>query len=169
VTLNGAGPGRHYITTALNRDGTFEFSGVLADSYTAHVIGAPFQVELKFDVNDSDVDGLQMKGELQIPIAGRVTIVDRSGATLPDFPFHYMMLNFAPGAAPEKVLVAQDGSFTTVLSGGDYTLKWNNLPSGYSVKSASAGTVNLLRDKLKIDGSSVPPLEMVLEYNPKTP
>jgi hypothetical protein len=169
VTLNGAGPGRHYVTTALNRDGTFEFSGVLPDSYTAHVIGAPFQLESKFEVSNADVDGLQMKGELQIPMTGRVTIVDRSGVTLSDFPFHYMMLNFAPSVAPEKVLVARNGSFSTVLSAGDYTLKWNNLPAGYSVKSASAGAVNLLRDKLKIDGSSVPTLGIVLEYNPKTP
>jgi hypothetical protein len=170
IVLYGAGIGQRVAETPLKSDGTFEFPGVPSDSYTATVAGAPFDSQWTFDVGSVDRDGIRMKGEIWSDISGRVTIVDRNGTILPGFPFSYMTVVFNPSVPWGTAPVQRDGTFTQLLSGGDYSVITNKLPDGYTLKAvtAGAGGSNLLRGKLRIDGRPIPEIQVTLEYRPKT-
>jgi hypothetical protein len=168
IQLTGANPGQHVAETPVNKDGTFEFSAVPSDFYSARVTGAPFESELRFDVRSADVEGVQVKGALRSEISGRVTIVDRNGIILPSFPFSYMTVEFIPSTSPSLALVHTDGTFAAGLAGGEYSLGVRRLPDGYSLKSATAGGADILKGRLKIDGKPVPEIVVTLETTTKT-
>jgi hypothetical protein len=169
VVLYGSGFAQRVAETPLKSDGTFEFPGVPSDSYVATVAGAPFDSQWTFDVGSEDREGIRMQGEIWSDISGRVTIVDRNGTILPDFPFSYMTVVFNPSVSWGTAPVRPDGTFRQYLSGGEYNVITNKLPDGYTLKAvtAGAGGPDLLRGKLRIDGRPIPEIHITLEYRPK--
>jgi len=95
-------------------------------------------------VDDKDIGGLELKTPRTVTVAIRVTVEDR--APIPRFAFSlsgmYGTTTVVPAAAP-------DGTLRVTLPEGEHQIKVTGLPAGYSVKSLTYGSTNLLTGKLK--------------------
>ena len=113
-------------------------------------------------VADREISGIKV--EAYAELVGKAVLQD--GSRLPDFSPALMLQaqrkGFVGGTA-----IRNDGTFRFPLLEGEYRIAVGKLPAGLSVKSISYGSIDLLRDPLKLDGSSaVQELRITLEKTP---
>jgi hypothetical protein len=117
----------------------------------------------------SDVPVCLRYGQAGAPvpeIPGRVT-VSADGANPPGvFPSNVFVGFISSSGGGNLVGVRADGSFRVPMPPGEWRIAIQNLPAGYSVKSALAGSTDLLREPLNTsDGAGS--IEVTLEYRPQ--
>ena len=117
----------------------------------------------------SRTDGLRVFTDEHIQVAGNVRVVDIEGKPYPFRPSISIIFRHS-STAISSVSVSADGTFAMPLAESRYVTTVGNLPEGYSVKSISAGTLNLLESPLVVEGRKAPDnIEVVLEYTPVRP
>jgi hypothetical protein len=154
VTMSAPGYA-NTLQARISPDGSFQFPEVFPGNYSARVTGpgvAPHQ-PVTILVSNAEVRNVEIIVPGQKEITGRV-IVEES-APLPRFnfrptpgpaaqrsPLATQLLNITPGA---------NGTFRLLLAEGERSLgDANGLPPGYTLKAATYGATDLMRDPLKV-------------------
>ena len=148
-------------------DGSFEFQNVSRGAYALRILSPlPGDGLSQIVVGDSDVDGLEIVVPLGTEVAGKVTVVDANGQRLPIRP--NVSVNFrVSNDVFSWTFVRSDGTFQIPLGDNEYTTTVDGLPAGYSIKSISSGRLNLLKNRLILDGKKPPAeIDIILEYRP---
>lgn len=138
-------------------DGSFEFLRIAPGAYNLRVSGAPPTLTRRVDVQDQDVELLSMSlgpavlGRVEIEGGGSLPASTNAPPGIPNPPTSLAVRALRPdgGSAPGLPL-RTDGLFLWLLPAGEYRVAVTMLPFGYSVKSMSYGTANLLEAPLKI-------------------
>jgi hypothetical protein len=171
VTLSGGASLGEAASAPIRPDGTFEFPMVPAGTYTASVFPTPAlgPRNTSIYVGRTDVDGIQIVIPATKCLPGRA-VVEGDGP-IPNLNFSLAEL---PGnAAASNVSTASvsplaDGKFGVLLPEGErrVTLRPNSLPSGYSLKSFTYGSVDLLRDPLRVSSADSSSLLLTFAADP---
>ena len=149
VSLSGVGALTQITEAHVNPDGTFEFPMVLPGTYTAQIVppvSNPPRVTVM--VGHKDVEGLQIVIPLMKCVPGRA-VVEGDGP-IPNLSFR---LPTSPDQVSALSVVPPDhGQFGILLPEGERRITFNtqSLPPGYTLKSFTYGSVDLLRDPLNI-------------------
>jgi hypothetical protein len=167
----------HRIQTSVNADGTFEFPKVPPGDYFATVNGIanlPLPPSTPLVAGTEDISGLQIRVEVRTTVTGRATVVDAGGNVVPGFPtgvsvwffkgrFGGLYGNTRPDGTfgSSMTTVRPDGTFSMSLTEGEHAIGFERLPPGYTVKSITSGSVDLLKNSLNVEKSAMPPLIQV--------
>src|SRR5262249_21395652 len=96
-----------------------------------------------------------------------IVVVD-GGGIRPRFTLSFSA--FRGGTQPSSTVTLADGTLRAVLREGEYQLAWSSLPSGYLVKSITSGSLDLLKNSLRITrGTPVPPIVLTLGVDSPPP
>lgn len=177
------GPG--FGGAATRADATFEISDVQPGSYilTALSFGGNMRPQtltrVPVSVTDHDIEGIVIPGTPHPPatITGKITM-EGSSNTVPRatvslqplglaMPFRGRGSGLGNGNRNGDVRIQPDGTFTIEnVPAGKYDLQVSPQDSGY-VKSITAGGADVLKNGIDLsEGSTVPPVEIVI--NPKS-
>jgi TonB family protein len=151
--------------TSINADGSFTFLNVRPGSYNLTISSATLSQPISIVVADKDIMGIEAVIVPTMDVTGTV-VVDGGG------PRPRLTVSFSAfkGGTPPPAAVTPDGTFRTVLREGEYQLAWSGLPSGYQLKSATAGSLDLLKNPLKITvGTPTPPIVLTLGVDSPPP
>jgi hypothetical protein len=163
VVLSGSEPGGSYtnLNAPLKLDGSFEFLRVRPGTYTLSV-SAPFFQPITIGVVDKDVTGLELRVPWTREITGRVVLAGEG-------PLPAINLLFS-GAGRQTSAYAQPANLTfrAVLSEGFFALTAPSLPSGFYLKSATAGSTDLMSAPLQISRADSTP-EIVVTVGVSSP
>jgi hypothetical protein len=179
IVLAGADPGMNAIETTPNADGTFEFSKVPPGNYSLRWNWIPNAV-IAVDPNSSvdpiatrlfvgtdNITGIKIPVEVQTPVRGRATVVDANGTVVPAFPSEIDVNFLRSASGPVRTSVLPDGTFSIFLTEGEHTITFDGLPAGSTVKSIVSGSTDLLKNPLKVENGTSPPLiEVKIEVKP---
>jgi hypothetical protein len=155
-------------------DGTFEFANVFPGSYLLRAVGPSVlsSPNLTVTVANTDVGNLEIRVPSLKDITGHVTI--EGGGPYPLFAIPLASLApviGAPGASGTLPTIrpAADGTFHIGLPAGEIRISnLVGLPPGYTVKSFSYGSTDLLKNPLKIAATDMLELQISL-VNTSTP
>jgi hypothetical protein len=174
----------------VSADGSFQFSKVPGGPYIVRLLpgtastqsDTPNPAQAIF-VGSQDISGIEMAGP-QI-ITGRVVV--EGGGALPlalgasDTFVQGRIEARAPvllqqpqrGGPPFNGVRASDsesfradGAFGLALFAGEYRVSLSGLPAGYTVRSISYGTTDLMQEPLKVVGSSSQEIRVTLRHAP---
>ena len=170
VLLTGIAPGTSTIETTANADGTFEFPKVPQGTYTARLDRVPNGTvnprATRIVVGTENITGLQIPVDVRTAVSGRVTAVDANGAIVAGFSGS-IWISFRRSGSITGTSVRPDGTFTTQLIDGEYTVSFDRIPAGHTVKSVVSGSTDLLKNLLKVENASPPAaIEVRLEIRP---
>jgi hypothetical protein len=161
VTLSAVGV--EALDTPIRSDGTFEFPMVLRGTYTARISPAPAVAPpfVSVAVGNKDVDGVQIEIPVTKCVPGRVIVAG-------DGPIPGVTFTFT-GAAGSNIAVITPGpgQFGILLPESERRVSLTSLfPAGYSVKSLTYGSVDLLRNPLKVAGADSSELVLTFAAEP---
>ena len=72
-----------------------------------------------------------------------------------------------PNGTMLSTAIRQDGAFRFPLTEGEYRISFDKLPPGLSIQSISYGSIDLLKDSLRLDGvTAVANIHITLEKKP---
>jgi TonB family protein len=153
------------LDVAVNPDGSFQFERVLPGLYTA-VLNPRLPIPaLPVIVPNQDVANLTITVPPLKEVPGAVT--NQGPNSLP--PSISLAWNETPGGTSANVSVSApvkaDGTFNVLIPLGDRRITVSS--PGYSVQSATFGAADLLRESLKLSGTSVE--EIRLTFAPTLP
>jgi len=147
------------LDVAINPDGSFEFPRVLPGSYTARMTPAMPIPPIPLFVTNRDLTGVEIAIPAMKEITGHV-VVEGLGQVTPRLNFT-LADSRSSSSASAVGFAMPDGSFRVTLPEGDRRLTLN-VP-GYTVKSLTYGTVDVLRNPLlKIAGADSAEFSVVL-------
>jgi len=136
-------------------DGRFEFAKVQPGSYTVRASYSAIYSESKsIVVADQPVEGVDFLLRTSA-LSGRV--LDESGNPIPDVQlFAEALVSTAsnPNIVASTIFpIAKDGSFGRIIEAEEYRFFIRTLPNEYSLKSITAGSVDLMKETLKFTGN----------------
>jgi TonB family protein len=134
-------------------DGSFEVQRVRPGNYTLRV--PPLATTVI--VGDADISGV----EIEVPYNVAGTVVVENGGPLPSLSLSFTSTKV--GAEPQNMTLSAAGAFSSQLTPGDYRLAVSGIPTGYSLKSVTVGTLDLLTNPLKVVAGTPPaPINVML-------
>lgn len=147
------------LDVAINPDGSFEFPRVLPGSYTARITPAMPIPPIPLFVTNKDLTGVEVAIPAMKEITGHV-VVEGLGQLAPRL--NFILADSRNSSSASAIGFGMpDGSFGVTLPEGDRRLTLN-VP-GYTVKSLTYGTVDVLRNPLlKIAGTDSAEFNVVL-------
>jgi hypothetical protein len=149
LRLSGYSGAYREFTTDIAADGTFEFSNVPRGEHVLSVVSVEEMQPIEFVVADRNIVDMEVKVPPLLTVLGTVVFEGRAPRTLPSVSFAGTRPSYETSAETKP-----DGTFRIRLTEGDYRLRADQIPSGYYLKSLSAGSVNLLTQPLKLDGAN---------------
>jgi hypothetical protein len=155
----------------LSADGTFEFSGIQPGAYSVGVAGPGVARDTSsvksIVVAGRDMRDIDLTAVVQMRVEGQVVVLDRSGREAGILPRPASIAFVNPDTGGANVMVDSRGHFTLLLREGEYTMSLPRLPDGFSVKSISSGSTDLLKTPLKIEWTTGQlPVTVTIEYAP---
>ncbi len=145
------------------RDGQFEFPMVLPGSYTLRSVPAmAFAPAVPITVGTTDFKDVELSIPATKEITGKITV--RGTAPAPRIVFSVgngqapinivqgVVVNTTGGSVTVPANAAQDGSFKIALPEGERSISIlpSSLPAGFSVSFFSYGSVDLLKNPLRV-------------------
>jgi TonB family protein len=160
VNLNAslAGPMRPAPTASVNTDGSFIIPRVRPGTYTLRV--PPWSTTVI--VGDVDIAGVHI--EVPYNVGGSVAV--ENNGPLPRLSVGFTSVK--SGAVTQNVTVSPGGAFSSQLTPGEYRVAVSGLPSGYTLKSVTAGGADILMESLKV-GTAPAPLAITLAVSSPPP
>ena len=141
-------------TVSASADGRFEITGVPPGSYTLSASFSAVRSETRnIVVADQPLSGLDFSFRLAA-FSGRISAEDGSAfADARAFIDAIVTTVDNPNILASTILpISSDGSFSRILEPGNYRFYLRTLPEEYSIKSMTAGGVDLLRETLRFNG-----------------
>jgi hypothetical protein len=162
VVLSGSS-GWAVLEGPIAADGAFTIASVPPGTYTVKTIpGSPASLATVV-IADREIAGIAVGAHAELP--GRVVFPD--GARLPAFSSAPMIEAKPANGAILATAIRTDGTFRFPLSEGEYRITAARLPAGTSLKSISYGSIDLMKDPLKLDGTAdIMELTIILEKKP---
>ena len=154
--------------TAVTREGTFEFAGIMPGSYTLVVFElgrgtAPMFARIPVEVSAEDVTGLLAAMQPAAKVSGRIFYEGAPAAT------GRMEVHFTPADAPgafEGRARVNGITFETTLDGtlpsGRYRVRVQPMPEGFYLKAVRSGQQNVLEQGLTVVPSGTAAIDVVL-------
>jgi hypothetical protein len=137
-------------------DGTFVFPNVLPGSYQARLVNSGASVTTPVTVGATDVTGVTIAIPKEHVVTGLIMMEDGSRPTGIRVEAKSTTDQTIASATPSAYQGTNAGQFFLLkLEDGEYAVSVRNLPAGYSVKSMTYGTQDLLKAPLKLDGLAV--------------
>jgi hypothetical protein len=177
VTLRGPmtsfGPVGRPMATNVQADGTFVFQGVLPGDYSALVSGLGVLDLAGARLSVPDGDGVNVDIEvMQHEVSGQIVV--EGGGPLPAVNLSFRSVPIGDLAvvgyiATPNVTIRplKDGSFRVLLPLGDRQINSNiALPRGYSMKSITYGSADVMNSPMRISKSDTAQLRITLTYSP---
>jgi len=161
LTLS-AGPFHEAQDTALNVDGSFEYPRVLRGVYTARLTPAiPVPDTTIIVPSGKDLSGIEITIPALREVAGRV-VVEGLSQMAPRLTFILSDPSRASqlGNVSSAGIAQSDGTFKVILPESEHKVSLN-VP-GYSVRTLTYGSTDLLRDPLKISSTESQELHVTL-------
>ena len=169
VSLSPAGPAGTTAEAIVKEDGYFEFLGIATGTYVLR-FAAPVATVTRIVVGDKDLTGIEVPIAARVEVAGRVSVVNPDGQAFPIVPADLSIAFQVPNGGSAATSMAPDRTFRIVLPEGHYTLLVRNLPGTYTVRSIASGSLDLLKEPLRIDAQDPPAhIDVVLEYREYRP
>ena len=167
------GPALRSRSNGSNKGG-YEIGGIVPGSYDLVAIlndrNNRMTARVPLDISGSDVQNVTVVLSPGFPVAGHLSVegpsleIPRIRVTLRPSASG-MQLGGRTPAAP----VQADGTFTLQQVGQDaYSLSWNGLPRNAYVKTARLGSVDVLKDGVRLERQPDVPLEIVISSNTGT-
>jgi hypothetical protein len=144
--------------------GTFTIPDLRPGSYQLVVLPRIAMTPMTIVVSDKDVSDLRVVIPLTVDVTGSVT-VEENGPR-PQFQLTFSRVD-ATGANP--VIIPGTPAIAATLAVGEYRLTANGLPPGYSIKSASVGTVDAVNQTFKVAPGSATALAITLGVSSPPP
>jgi hypothetical protein len=144
--------------------GTFTIPDLRPGSYQLVVLPRIAMTPMTIVVSDKDVSDLRVVIPLTVDVTGSVT-VEENGPR-PQFQLTFSRVD-ATGANP--VIIPGTPAIAATLAVGEYRLTANGLPPGYSIKSASIGTVDAVNQTFKVAPGSATALAITLGVSSPPP
>ena len=141
-------------TVSARADGSFEITGVSPGSYTLNASFSGVRAETRnIVVADQPLSGLDFSFRLA-SLSGRISAEDGSAfADARAFIDAIVTTVDNPNILASTILpISSDGTFSRILEPGNYRFYLRTLPEEYSIKSMTAGGVDLLRETLRFNG-----------------
>jgi hypothetical protein len=144
-------------------DGTFSFEGVPPGSYTVVVYPTNGTTPQQIVLGDKDVE-IELVIKPTVVANGRVVVEG-------DGPRPRVNLRFMSGTtAMTTASVSQTGTFNVPLSPGTYRLEVGGMPSGYRLKSVTAGVTDWIKDEIVVQiGKPLPDFVVALTVDSPPP
>jgi hypothetical protein len=158
------GSGGTYLVN-VGADGSFQFPRIPAGSY--QLSGGPALATVAIEpimviVSDKEISGLRYVVP-RVSTAGtpRVATTVEGGGPRPSYQLTFIKVGAPAGTLPFSP--PETGALS--LNAGDYRVAAKNLPAGYSLKSLTSGSTNLLEQPLKIGVGETPQVRVMLSLN----
>jgi hypothetical protein len=162
ATLNNS-PGNgafEQLQTRVAADGSFEFFKVPPGTYQARIIPEVIGSQpLQITVLDKNVEGIEFLVPSLTTVSGRVMVDD-------DSPLPRLDLSFVGSGGAVNAIVSRDGSFSIQVPEGDKRIVVSGIPGFYAIKSIALGSSDLTRELLKVGGSEIHDIAIVLAGPP---
>jgi len=156
VTMTGANAGET-LEAMVGPDSTFIFPKVLPGSYTARLTAAATTQPITLIVGNTDVDNWEIVPPVTAAVYGHVTMNGGAPPLLTSLRFTVTEMtgtgSFGTSISSFYVVIGPNGDFSLGLPEGQHRISLGNIPTGYSLKSMTYGSTNLLIDPLKIEGA----------------
>jgi hypothetical protein len=145
------------LETLLRPDGSFTLNNVTPGNYQLRVISPLIMQQIvPLTVGTTNLTDVTISMPQERWVTGRV-VVESSDAPAPGVSAEARsadgrIINATTPAAYEGTNTGQ--FFVFRLRNGEYTISLRSIPAGYQLKSLSYGTVDLLKQPLKVDGTA---------------
>jgi hypothetical protein len=145
------------LETLLRPDGSFTLNNVTPGNYQLRVISPLIMQQIvTLTVVTTNLTDVTIAMPQERWVTGRV-VVESSDAPAPGVSAEARsadgrIINATTPAAYEGTNTGQ--FFVFRLRNGEYTISLRSIPAGYQLKSLSYGTVDLLKQPLKVDGTA---------------
>jgi len=153
--------------TTIDASGRVECPNVPDGTYSVHTIPGSRSPAATITVRGQDVSGITLPGSVEVN--GVVIVEDPTGAATSTY-FSTASTTLVATSLNGSTVYTQIGrggltvysngsagsGFTATLYEKEYRVSVENLPSGLSLRALTYGTVDLLKEPLKLDGSSRP-------------
>jgi hypothetical protein len=159
VWLAGTGSSRQVL---ISPDGAFEFLNVRRGRYTISVSPAIGSLPQEIVVNDEDVQ-LDLTMPVVVIVTGTLAIVNNAPGP------RSLVLSFDDGANRTLASSLSTASYTLRLRPGNYRIMPAALPRGYTLKSITAGTKDLLNDDFIVAVGAAAQFVVTLEASSPRP
>jgi hypothetical protein len=154
----------------IGADGSFMFPAVLPGTYTASIFPTPAVApkNTSIYVGRTDVDNIQIVIPVTKCVPGRAVVEGDGPIPNLNFSFAELAGNAASSVSTATVFPLADGKFGILLPEGEHrmTLLPTSLPPGYSLKSFTYGSVDLLRSPLQVSSADSPLLLLTFAADP---
>jgi hypothetical protein len=140
----------------LSADGTFEFLNVPPGNYVARVAGMGVDSghSVTVAVGEKNVTGIALAMTLRLKVSGSIKVIGVDGRTLTDLPADAAVY-FRNGRSFTLTAIGKGGVFSAELPEGEYAVSFR-LPAGYSTKSISFGSIDLVKEPLRVASPGMP-------------
>ena len=168
-------------TVEMAANGTFEITDLPAGKYWLEIKAKPpteghpiYQTAVPVEIVSSDIERLTVRLSPAVPVRGRITLEGEpvsSQSALGRITVVATPVAGMPGSMflipPPPGRLDSDGKFSMDrVAPGDYHLTIRNLPPDVYLKSATIGSVDVLKDGLRVAEPTSMPLDIVLERSP---
>jgi hypothetical protein len=166
------GPGGDY-RSPVAADGSFQFPRVPAGTYRlgggpalATVLTEPIMVV----VADKEISGIRYVVP-RVSTAGTLRVVTNvdGGGPLPGHQLTFAKTGAPAGTIPLLLMAGSGAADTLYLNAADYQVAVTGLPAGYTVKSMTSGSTNLLEQPLKVGVGETPQVTVLLGVSSPPP
>jgi hypothetical protein len=186
LVARSASIGEEAQRTQAQPDGTFEFRGVVPDSYeliatmsepgrsptgsrSLSTSGPSLAGRISLEVGSADIENVVLKLLPGISIEGRITVEGTPAKPTPGLTNLHVQLRTEPSIppfAPQIATVTPNGSFTVKDAfSGDYRLAITGMPRNSYIKAARLGGSDVLNAGIQISGAPHGPLEITIGFS----
>ena len=151
------------LITTIGAGGTFEFVNVRPGSYQAVVGPRITMTPVTIVVSDKDVTDFRLVVPLSNDVTGTVTV--EGNGPRPRFTVVFNRVD----ATANPVNALATNAFTVTVPQGQYRLTTTGLPSGYTVKSITMGTVDALTQPIALAPGASQIIAIVLAVSSPPP
>jgi hypothetical protein len=164
----GTGPGLNLQSVRVQNDGSFEIRGVSPGEYSLTSGDPLLSPGRNFTFRNGDVTDFELK--VPVEISGRIAMADGSTVALPSLmvtatsPVNATNLN--PAAAKtmsSRATTGFRGDFTLLAFPGENTIRIEQVPTGYVVKSVTYGSMDLQSSPLTLGAAPAATIVITLD------
>jgi hypothetical protein len=145
----------------ISADGAFEFGHVPRGTYFIDIVPTPPGMgSFRFDVGDTDVNGLNLPRPVTHTVSGKIVVENG--------PLPRAHLAFTTPKSYVAGTINPDGTFTAKLHSARHQIELAGMPSGYSLISARAGAQDVTQS-LQVGNADISGLVMTVKAPAQLP